>query len=170
MLNLGMSELLIFAIIAVIVLGPDKLPTAIRSVIKWYRQVKMLVTNVQRDIERELEITEIREKMEQEIARFKEIEHQMQAQLDQIQKEVDQLEKPDSKTEPAQISEPAPSPVILTKNRETGNRETSNNHSSTVPVQKQSVEQDIPKPETHDSEQHSIDQHHIDHHKKVVTA
>lgn len=29
MLNLGMSELLVFSIIAVIVLGPDKLPTAI---------------------------------------------------------------------------------------------------------------------------------------------
>ena len=74
MLNLGMSELLVFAIIAVIVLGPDKLPTAIRSVIKWYRQIKMLITNVQRDIERELEITEIRETMEKEIARFKDIE------------------------------------------------------------------------------------------------
>ena len=74
MLNLGMSELLVFSIIAVIVLGPDKLPTAIRSVIKWYRQIKMLITNVQRDIERELEITEIRETMEKEIARFKDIE------------------------------------------------------------------------------------------------
>ena len=90
MLNLGMSELLVFAIIAVIVLGPDKLPTAIRSVIKWYRQIKMLITNVQRDIERELEITEIRETMEKEIARFKDIEKNMQAQLDQIQQEVNQ--------------------------------------------------------------------------------
>lgn len=95
MLNLGMSELLIFSIIAVIILGPDKLPTAIRSVMKWYRQIKMLVSNVQRDIERELEITEIREKMEQEVARFKKIELQMQAQLDQIQKEVEQIEKSD---------------------------------------------------------------------------
>ena len=69
MLNLGMSELLVFAIIAVIVLGPDKLPTAVRSVIKWYRQIKMLINNVQRDIERELEITEIRETMQKEIAR-----------------------------------------------------------------------------------------------------
>ncbi len=68
-----------FAIIAVIVLGPDKLPTAIRSVIKWYRQIKMLINNVQRDIERELEITEIRETMQKEIARFKDIEKNMQA-------------------------------------------------------------------------------------------
>ncbi len=81
MLNLGMSELLVFGIIAVIVLGPDKLPTAIRSVIKWYRQIKMLITNVQRDIERELEITEIRETMRKEMARFKDIEKNMQAQL-----------------------------------------------------------------------------------------
>lgn len=102
MLNLGMSELLLFAIIAVIILGPDKLPTAIRSVMKWYRQIKMLVSNVQRDIERELEITEIREKMESEISRFKAIEQQMQAQLDQIQKEVDQIEKNDLK-QPIQI-------------------------------------------------------------------
>ena len=44
MLNLGMSELLLFAIIAVVVLGPDKLPTAMRSVLKWYRQIKMLMS------------------------------------------------------------------------------------------------------------------------------
>lgn len=97
MLNLGMSELLLFAIIAVVVLGPDKLPTAMRSVLKWYRQIKMLMTNAQRDIERELEITEIRETMKQEIARFQQIELQMQTQLQQIQKEVEQLDKTEQK-------------------------------------------------------------------------
>ncbi len=93
MLNLGISELLVFAIIAVIVLGPDKLPNAIRAAVKWYRQIKMLISNVQRDIERELEITEIREKMQLEIARFKEIEQNMQTQLNQIQQEVQQQQK-----------------------------------------------------------------------------
>ena len=98
MLNLGMSELLVFAIIAVIVLGPEKLPTAMRAVIRWYRQVKALINNVQRDIERELEITEIREKMDAELKRIKEIEQHMQAQLDQIQHEVQHLEQNKTQT------------------------------------------------------------------------
>ncbi len=126
MLNLGMSELLVFAIIAVIVLGPEKLPTAIRAVIRWYRQVKALINNVQRDIERELEITEIREKMDAELKRIKEIEQQMQAQLDQIQHDVQHLDKnnsqslqpSDAQTTPSQIQEqtqPEPSTEAQTE-------------------------------------------------------
>ena len=39
MLDVGMSELLVFGIIALLVLGPDKLPQAARFVGKWYGKV-----------------------------------------------------------------------------------------------------------------------------------
>lgn len=36
MLNIGMTELLVFGIIALLVLGPEKLPEAARFAGKWY--------------------------------------------------------------------------------------------------------------------------------------
>ena len=39
MLNIGFTELFIFAVIALLVLGPDKLPEAIRFVFKWYSKI-----------------------------------------------------------------------------------------------------------------------------------
>lgn len=159
MLNLGMTELLAFAIIAVIVLGPDKLPTAVRSVLKWYRQVKMLISNVQLDIERELEITEIREKMEQEIARFKEIEQNMQAQLNQIQKEVDQQHK--------EIEEAVSPVAVHTDSQMTPPQETSTLTIDTVTL----VEpQQLPKPISPQQEKHTIPEHALQEDPKKVVA
>ena len=55
MLNIGMTELLIFGIIALLVLGPEKLPEAARFVGKWYGKVKRMVSNVQNDIDHEIQ-------------------------------------------------------------------------------------------------------------------
>ena len=74
MLDVGMSELLVFGIIALLVLGPDKLPQAARFVGKWYGKVKRLVSNVQNDIDRELRLSELREQMQQEMQRIAELE------------------------------------------------------------------------------------------------
>ena len=52
MLNIGMTELLVFGIIALLVLGPEKLPEAARFAGKWYGKVKRMVSNVQNDIDR----------------------------------------------------------------------------------------------------------------------
>ena len=87
MLNLGMSELLAFGIIALLVLGPDKLPEAARFVGKWYAKIKRMVSNVQNDIDRELRLSELREQMQQEMARIQELEAKMQAQMHEMQQE-----------------------------------------------------------------------------------
>lgn len=85
MLNVGFSEILLFGIIALIVLGPEKLPQAIRTAGRWYAQIRRLINNVQRDIEQELQLAEMREQMQKELARIKSIEQEMQTQLDQMQ-------------------------------------------------------------------------------------
>lgn len=87
MLNIGMTELLIFGIIALLVLGPEKLPEAARFVGKWYGKIKRMVSNVQNDIDRELRLSELREQMQQEMARIQELEAKMQAQMHEMQQE-----------------------------------------------------------------------------------
>jgi sec-independent protein translocase protein TatB len=87
MLNIGMTELLVFGIIALLVLGPEKLPEAARFAGKWYGKVKRMVSNVQNDIDRELRMSELREQMQNEMKRIQELEQKMQAQMQHIQQQ-----------------------------------------------------------------------------------
>ncbi len=66
MLDVGFSELLVFGIIALLVLGPEKLPEAARFAAKWYSKFKRAISSVQNDIDRELRLSEFREQMQQE--------------------------------------------------------------------------------------------------------
>lgn len=86
MLNLGMTEIFCFAVIALLVLGPDKLPEAARFVAKWYGKVKKFIHNIQNEIDRELKLSEFREEMQKEIEKITELERRMQLQLDELKK------------------------------------------------------------------------------------
>ena len=86
MLNLGMTEIFCFAVIALLVLGPDKLPEAARFVAKWYGKVKKFIHNIQNEIDRELKLSEFREEMQKEIEKITELERRMQMQLDELTK------------------------------------------------------------------------------------
>lgn len=84
MLNLGMTEIFCFAVIALLVLGPDKLPEAARFVAKWYGKIKKFINNIQNEIDRELRLSEFREEMQKEIDKITELERRMQLQLDAL--------------------------------------------------------------------------------------
>ncbi|WP_010114512.1 Sec-independent protein translocase protein TatB [Acinetobacter sp. P8-3-8] len=87
MLDVGFSELLVFGIIALLVLGPEKLPEAARFAAKWYSKFKRAITSVQNDIDRELRLSEFREQMQQEMKRIQELEQKMQAQMNELQQQ-----------------------------------------------------------------------------------
>jgi len=81
MLNIGMTEILVFSIIALLVLGPEKLPEAIRFIAKWYHHIKRTIHNVQYDLDRELRLSELREQLQDEMKKIQELEIKMQKQL-----------------------------------------------------------------------------------------
>ncbi|MQW90918.1 twin-arginine translocase subunit TatB [Acinetobacter wanghuae] len=88
MLNIGMTELLIFGIIALLVLGPEKLPEAVRFIGKWYGKIKRTVSNIQNDFDRELRLSELREQMQTELKRIQELEMKMQMQMNELQQPI----------------------------------------------------------------------------------
>ena len=97
MLDVGFSELLVFGIIALLVLGPDKLPVAARFAGKWYGKLKRMISNVQNDIDRELRLSEFRAQMQQEMQRIQLLEQKMQAQMQELQHQslrAEQTQKP----------------------------------------------------------------------------
>ncbi len=84
MLNIGMTELLCFAIIALLVLGPEKLPEGARFAAKWYGKIKRFISTVQNEIDQELRLSEFRAEVQKEIERMTELEKRMQQQIDAL--------------------------------------------------------------------------------------
>ncbi|MDH5820864.1 Sec-independent protein translocase protein TatB [Acinetobacter pseudolwoffii] len=113
MLNIGMTELLIFGIIALLVLGPDKLPEAVRFVGTWYGKIKRMVSNVQNDLDRELRLSELREQMQAEMQRIQQLEAKMQAQMADLQQPIatDELKIKSQAAQPVLRYQPVVQPV-----------------------------------------------------------
>ena len=58
MFDIGFSELLLFGVIALIVLGPEKLPQAARTAGQWYAKIRRTASTLQSEIEAELDLAE----------------------------------------------------------------------------------------------------------------
>lgn len=111
MLDVGMTELLCFAIIAILVLGPDKLPEAARFAGRWYVRLKRYITNLQNEIDQELRLSEFRKEMQEELNRIEALERKVQQQLEEIQKQnvsenIDKAEATKSVPQPIRICLP----------------------------------------------------------------
>ncbi|WP_151752864.1 Sec-independent protein translocase protein TatB [Acinetobacter soli] len=86
MLDVGFGELFCFGMIALLVLGPDKLPVAARFAGRWYARAKRYISNIQNEIDRELKLSEFRKEMQDELDRLHSLEQSMQARLKEIEK------------------------------------------------------------------------------------
>jgi len=68
MLDIGFSELLVVVVLAVLVLGPDKLPEAMKDLARFIKKMKKMWRDATADITRELEM----EEMKEEVKKYKE--------------------------------------------------------------------------------------------------
>lgn len=60
MFGIGFSEFLIIAIIAILFLGPDKMPEAIVKIVKFFKQISRSLNEAKSSIEQELNIEELK--------------------------------------------------------------------------------------------------------------
>lgn len=66
MFNIAPTELLIICVVALIVIGPDKLPSAIKTGTLWLNRFRRSFYRIKSDIERELNTDEIRRQIHNE--------------------------------------------------------------------------------------------------------
>lgn len=81
MFDIGFSELLLFGVIALIVLGPEKLPQAARTAGQWYAKIRRTVSTLQSEIEAELDLAETRQQMQDELAKIRQTEADMRREM-----------------------------------------------------------------------------------------
>lgn len=92
MFGIGLTELLLIAAIALVVLGPEKLPQAARTAGLWYGKIRRTLSNMQNEIEAELNLAEARKQMQEELAKIKEAEKNMHAQMQKMQQNLDDMQ------------------------------------------------------------------------------
>lgn len=61
MFDLGFSELVVIGLIALIVLGPKRLPEVARTAGRWMGQLRRFISNVKQDLDREIHQDELAE-------------------------------------------------------------------------------------------------------------
>src|SRR5690554_10556 len=66
MFDIGFAELLLVAVIALVVLGPERLPSAARTVGSWVGRARRMMNQLNQEIDKQIKMEELREKLRQE--------------------------------------------------------------------------------------------------------
>lgn len=115
MFDIGFSELLIFSALALIILGPEKLPQAARTAGQWYAKFRRTVANLQHDIETELDLAETRKQLQAELAKIRQTEAQIQQQMQALHGNLQQMQQQAAQNKttylPADVSQMANVPL-----------------------------------------------------------
>lgn len=56
MFDIGFWELVVIAVVALLVVGPERLPQLVRDAARWVRMARRLVSDTRSQIERELDL------------------------------------------------------------------------------------------------------------------
>ena len=70
MFDIGFLELMVVAILGLLVLGPERLPKAARTVGLFLGRMRRTMSNIQDDLERQVRTEELREKLKDPYATF----------------------------------------------------------------------------------------------------
>lgn len=66
MFDVGFQELILVAIVALVVIGPERLPRAARVAGKWVGHARRTLANVKHEIDRELKAEELRKILDEQ--------------------------------------------------------------------------------------------------------
>jgi sec-independent protein translocase protein TatB len=88
MFDFGFTELLVVVVIAVVFLGPDKLPEVMLNIARFMRKIKSFIVNAKDTIDKELQIQELKE----EVSRYRQdalaTSNEIRKPLDDIQDKI----------------------------------------------------------------------------------
>lgn len=116
MFDVGFSELVVIAVVALIVIGPERLPRVARTAGHLLGRLQRYVNDVKADINREMQIEELKRLQSQVQESARELQDAVSAQLQSTQASIKELVAPppvEPPVEPAAVvapeaGEPAP--------------------------------------------------------------
>jgi sec-independent protein translocase protein TatB len=119
MFDIAFSEMMIIAVIALIVIGPERLPKVARTLGHLFGRMQRYVSDVKADISREMELDELKKLQTsmQDAARsfeqsVRQEVHATESELNKIAQEANPTTLPPEAHSPESAAEPAPAPQL----------------------------------------------------------
>jgi len=88
MFDIGFTELVLVAVVALIVIGPERLPAVARTLGFWVGKVRRFVTSVQADFQREVVKSEELKKLLEEQSKIKDVHEIIEQTVDDTRKTI----------------------------------------------------------------------------------
>jgi len=89
MFDIGFSELLLIAVVALVVLGPERLPKAARFAGLWVRRARAQWYAVKSELEHELAAEELQRSLRETREAVRRTDADLRAQGDELQRDID---------------------------------------------------------------------------------
>lgn len=108
MFDIGFSELLLVFVIGLIVLGPKRLPVAVKTVVGWIRALRSLATTVQNELTQELKLQEFQDSLKKvEKASLDSLTPELKASMDELREAAESMKRSYSMHDPEKASDEA---------------------------------------------------------------
>jgi sec-independent protein translocase protein TatB len=106
MFDIGFSEMLVCAIVALVVIGPEKLPRVARTLGHLFGRLQRYVTQVKADIHREMEMADLGKVKTEFESAARSFQSAVESKVGETEREMRELQS--SIEEPVPANEPAP--------------------------------------------------------------
>lgn len=169
MFDISFGELLVVFVLGLIVLGPQRLPVAVKTVAGWVRALRSLASSVQNELAHELKLQELQDSMKKvEKASMGNLTPELKASMDELREAAESMKRaysapldPEKESDeahtihnPTMAKKPSEevSPPVTATETETASQpvaqETALSPASETPSVSKEVSQTVPAPET----------------------
>ncbi|WJG09099.1 Sec-independent protein translocase protein TatB [Aliiglaciecola sp. LCG003] len=95
MFDIGFLEIIVVGVLALLVLGPDRLPGAMRSVAKTFRSVRNMASGFKQEVEEQLRVHELHENLKKaEQQGMKNLSPDLQKSVDELKSAAESVKEP----------------------------------------------------------------------------
>ena len=94
MFDIGFGELALIFVIGLVVLGPERLPVAVRTVMGWIKALRSLASTVQNELSQELKLQELQDSLKKvEEASKNTLSPELKASMEELREAADSMKK-----------------------------------------------------------------------------
>lgn len=94
MFDIGFGELMPVMVIGLVVLGPERLPVAVKTIAGWVRMLRSLAFTVQNELTQELKLQELQDSLKKvEQASLKNLSPELKASMDELKEAADAMRR-----------------------------------------------------------------------------
>ena len=93
--DVGFMELLLIGILGLVVLGPERLPVAVRAISSWIRTIKRMANSVKDELEQELQLDKLHSDLKKaEGQGLSNLSPELQESIDELKKAAQSVNRP----------------------------------------------------------------------------